>query len=253
LRAVRVAARNPACGEDALTYSLVAYDAETESYATAVKTSVPCIGGLTPHASHNGAVCSQAFFNAEICYRTLQLLDMGVSIEPAMRLALAEDFAPEHRQVHGVGRGGTAFAHTGPEAVAERGHRTGDGYSVAGNHLANIDVIDAIADAWEAGGGAELVTRLIDALAAGEEAGGEWVDEGWPLKSSAAVLVASSNPRWSHSLRVDASDTPLEDVRRVHQAAEVAEGWAGEFFSDIGVVAPIHWTNSRAPRPRRAD
>jgi len=60
-------------------------------------------------------------------------------------------------------------------------------------------------------GGLELSERLMRALEAGQGAGGD--KRG---KQSAAILVASPDPRLYHNLRVDDHTDPVPELRRVY-------------------------------------
>ncbi len=67
-----------------------------------------------------------------------------------------------------------------------------------------------------------MVARLIDALAAGKEAGGD--ERG---HSSAAVRVKAPKTEAYHDLRVDYHDEPIAELRQVYEAArEASEGFS---------------------------
>src|SRR5262249_25458489 len=118
-------------------------------------------------------------------------------------------------QVHGVDARGT-FVHTGARCVEWCGHAVvgGGAATVAGNMLAGEGVVKAMAEAFLAHEGAELTARLLAALEAGQAAGGD--KRG---KQSAALLVASEQPRGYHSLRVDDHADPVAELRRVYEVA----------------------------------
>jgi uncharacterized Ntn-hydrolase superfamily protein len=130
------------------------------------------------------------------------------------------------------------FAFSGAECQGWFGHRVGENYTVAGNLLTGESVIEATAEAYESGlagddggsgGGVEsddgddtLAKRLIDALEAGHEAGGDKREE---LEvQSAALLVtttAEEAPRpYYDDLRVDATRTPIADLRETYEMAK---------------------------------
>src|SRR5205085_1596726 len=80
----------------------------------------------------------------------------GVPVAVALETLLAGDPDRERRQVHGVGRQGGVFAHTGAECVPWCGHQPGDGFSVAGNMLVGPEVLTAMANAFTAAPHSEL-------------------------------------------------------------------------------------------------
>jgi uncharacterized Ntn-hydrolase superfamily protein len=106
-----------------------------------------------------------------------------------------------------------AFAHTGADCVPWCGHESGSGFTVAGNMLTGPDVLRAMAEAFAAGAEQkrELSERLLLALEAGQAAGGD--KRG---KQSAALLVASDEPRMYHNLRVDEHADPVAELRRIY-------------------------------------
>src|SRR5262249_27586872 len=144
-----------------------------------------------------GAIATQARVDTDLGRHGLALLDQGVPIEVALPTLLARDPERERRQVHGVdGRRG--FVHTGRDCVPWCGHEQGPDYSVAGNMLAGPQVIGAMASAFRRTADRDLAERLVTVLEAGQAAGGD--KRG---KVSAALLVASADPRMYHNLRVD--------------------------------------------------
>ncbi|MBI2469549.1 MAG: DUF1028 domain-containing protein, partial [Candidatus Rokubacteria bacterium] len=105
-------------------------------------------------------------------------------------------------------------AHTGSECVPWCGHLAGEGFTVAGNMLTGEGVVKAMAEAFLARPTAELAERLVGALEAGQAAGGD--KRG---KQSAALLVASDEPRGYHNLRVDDHADPVAELRRIFGVA----------------------------------
>jgi uncharacterized Ntn-hydrolase superfamily protein len=77
--------------------------------------------------------------------------------------------------------------------------------------LAGPRVIQAMADAFRQGEKRELAERLLAALEAGQAAGGD--KRG---KQSAALRVASGDPRMYHNLRVDEHADPVAELRRIY-------------------------------------
>ncbi len=134
----------------------------------------------------------------------------GVPVDVALSSLLWKDRNREIRQVHGVD-GERAFCHTGAECVSWCGHDEGPDFTVAGNMLAGPDVIAAMARTFSKSDG-ELASRLLLALEAGQAAGGD--KRG---KQSAALLVASPEPRMYHNLRVDDHVDPVGELRRIYE------------------------------------
>ena len=197
---------------DLHTFSIVARD-PVGAFGVAVATARPSVGSLVPFVSPAGAIATQARVNTELGRRGLALLEQGVPVQTALRALLADDADREIRQIHGVD-GTRVFCHTGARCVSWCGHHAGDGFTVAGNMLAGPQVIAAMVEAYGAARTEqrELSECLLAALEAGQSAGGD--KRG---KQSAALLVASPEPRMYHNLRVDEHATPVAELRRIYE------------------------------------
>jgi uncharacterized Ntn-hydrolase superfamily protein len=103
--------------------------------------------------------------------------------------------------------------HTGTKCVDWAGAIADDGFSVAGNMLANERVIQETACAYR-GSRKHFPERLIEALQAGEAAGGD--KRG---RQSAALLVYSTEEYPDLDLRVDDHVDPLAELARLYDKA----------------------------------
>ncbi len=197
---------------DLCTFSIVAHDAAVGAFGVAVATARPAVGALVPFVSLSGGIATQARVNTEIGRRGIALLDQGVPVGTALRTLLQDDVDRDIRQVHGVDAA-TSFCHTGADCIPWRGHHEGDGFSVAGNMLTGPRVVEAVVEAYRGARAEdrELSERLLLALEAGQAAGGD--KRG---KQSAALLVASREPRGYHNLRVDDHPDPVAELRRIY-------------------------------------
>ena len=197
---------------DLHTFSIAACDPQTGDFGVAVSTARPNVGSLVPFVSRRGAVATQARVNTELGRRGLALVEQGVPITVALRALLETDPERAIRQVHGVDAEG-GFCHTGADCVPWCGHASGPGFTVAGNMLTGPEVTRAMAEAFAAAGEEkrELSERLLMALEAGQAVGGD--KRG---KQSAALLVASEEPRMYHNLRVDDHADPVAELRRIY-------------------------------------
>ncbi len=195
---------------DLHTFSIAARSPEEGSFGVAVSTARPCVGTLVPFVSLQGAIATQARVNTDLGRQGLALLAADIGIEMALSTLLEADEDRDIRQLHGVDAEKT-FAFTGERCVEWAGHLIGADYTVAGNMLAGPQVIEAMAATFEESLGLELSERLVRALEAGQQAGGD--KRG---KQSAALLVASPDPRGYHNLRVDDHVEPVAELRRIY-------------------------------------
>ena len=192
-------------------------------FGVAVTTRLPGVGTLCPFASENGAVATQSLVNVELGRKGIEYIDDGLSVEDALQSLLNADDGSEQRQLHGVDSDGT-FTFSGEECKDWYGHTSGTNYTVAGNLLTGEAVIESVAEAYESSAFDEetpLAERLIDALEAGHEEGGDKREE-LPVQS-AALLVETTEDRefdpYYDDLRVDATETPVEDLRETYEEA----------------------------------
>lgn len=215
-----------------VTYSICVTDGTRHGIAIATK--APAVGGLAPFLSRNGAVCTQSIVNVPLGPKAVRLLDGEASVDDAVDTLVEKDDDAPLRQVHGVDAWGNATAFSGDECVdwygSDVGSEAGTTYTVAGNMLDGEHVVEAVADAyeWAAADGEPFDERLLAALRAGEDAGGD--KRAGTAQSAALKVYDPDDPRLAHDLRVDDHDDPVSELRRVHEVArEDDETWAEEF------------------------
>lgn len=212
------------------TYSIVARDPDTGQLGVAVQSHWFSVGALVAWAEAGvGAVATQSFVEVSYGPLGLALLRSGRSAAEALRGLVEADPHPEVRQVAIVDAAGRVAAHTGDLAIAEAGHRTGDGYSVQANLMLPGTVPEVMARAFETTRG-DLADRMLAALEAAQAEGGDIRG-----KQSAAILVVSGTPTgrpWLDrifDLRVEDHAEPLVELRRlVHLARAYQHMNAGD-------------------------
>lgn len=201
-----------------MTFSIVARSADGESWGVAVASKFLAVGSAVPAAVAGvGAIATQADANVAYKGQALAHLDDGATASVALQRLIEEDEGRDHRQVGIVDVDGGAASHTGPACLDWAGSRTGDGYAIQGNILTGSEVVDAMEEAWLASPpDAPLARRLLAALAAGDEAGGD--SRG---RQSAALLVVRDEAGYGGhddiavDLRVDDHATPIPELSRL--------------------------------------
>ncbi|WP_157969219.1 DUF1028 domain-containing protein [Haloplanus rubicundus] len=203
-----------------MTYSICVRERASDGwrFGVAAAARVPAVGGVCPHASDAGAVAVAGVTDADVGTRILDAVADGHRIDDAIDAMAAEEGAT-HRQIHGVGVE-SAGAHTGADCQPVAADRVGDGYTVGGTAMADEVVLDALERGYaENERDAPLVRRLLTALAAGERAGGDGRD--LPVGSAAVVVrTGDGGDPLHHDLRVDASETPVADLRDTYRQAK---------------------------------
>jgi uncharacterized Ntn-hydrolase superfamily protein len=204
-------------GEDArrvaLTYSIVARDADSGQLGVAVQSRAFACGAPVMWARPGvGAVATQAFGERSYGPLGLDLLAAGKTPEQALAALVTADPQSEVRQVAIVSADGAVAAHTGEACIPDAGHQIGEGYSVQANIMRSPDIWPAMADAFESANGS-LARRMLTALEAAQEAGGDWRG----MQAAGLLLVPVEGKPWDvvADLRVDDHPEPVRELRRL--------------------------------------
>ncbi len=214
------------------TFSIAAIDPATGETGAAVTTRVPCVGNAVPHVRAGvGAVATQASTRVEYGDELLDLLEQGVPAAEALRRRVAADSMAERRQVGVIGLKGGSAQHTGSGTSEWAGQRSGAHFVAQGNTLVGPQVIDSVAAAFQRseGSGRHLADRLIEAIAAGQAAGG---DARKGRLQSAAVVVADPRPgrarrpdQVAANINVCEHPEPVAELRRMYDTVSETLGY----------------------------
>ena len=200
------------------TFSIVACDLDAAQWGVATQSKFLAVGSVVPWAAAQvGAVATQSYANPRYGPDGLALLRQGLGADEVVRRLTEADDGREQRQLGVVDAQGKAATFTGSECHDWAGGRTGDGYAAQGNILVSEATVAALAESFEGSGGKPLAERLIDCLAAAQEAGGDKRGQ-----QSAALLVVEKDAGYANlsdvvvDLRVDDHDRPIDELRRLH-------------------------------------
>jgi uncharacterized Ntn-hydrolase superfamily protein len=194
-----------------MTYSIIAQCPETGAFGGAIGTSSLAVGNRCLHLRHGyGAFLSQHRTDPRLGVQGADLLAAGRSAADAMAdVVKAPDIG--WRQLAALdARGGTAWHH-GDMIYSITTHALGDHCIAVGNILDNDQVTAAMVAAYEAARGQRLEERLVTALEAGRDAGGEALE---PLHS-AAVRVSGEDGMDRIDLRIDRADEAAGALREL--------------------------------------
>lgn len=190
-----------------MTFSLLGADANG-LFGCIVSSSSPAVGSRCVYARAGvGASASQNVTDPRLGPQLLDLLAAGCSPQEAIDEVTSAEPNVEYRQLMALDRGGRSAAYSGPETLGRHGVANGARSVAAGNLLADTRVITAMVDMFERSVGDHLGDRLVAALAAGLDAGGEEA----PVRS-AGLLVADAVAWPVADLRVDWADDPVGDL-----------------------------------------
>ena len=200
------------------TFSIVAFDPGQEEWGIAVQSKFMAVGAVVPGARAGvGAVATQSFANMAYVPEGLALMEGGMSAQQALKMLTAADENAALRQAGMIDKNGQAAAYTGEGCNEWAGHIVGEGFTCQGNILIP-GTVEAMAQRFEQAriGRGELADWLVDALEAGQAAGGD--SRG---RQSAAVLVVrqgggygGNNDRYL-DLRVDDHPYPIRELKRL--------------------------------------
>jgi uncharacterized Ntn-hydrolase superfamily protein len=212
-----------------MTYTIVARCPKSGQVGIGIATYSICVGLYCTGLRGNvGATMTQAFVNQGNNPLALRLLAQGYQPEHVLAELKANDPDHEFRQIAVIDRTGRIAAYSGPKNRGWAGHVTGDGYVAMGNVLAGKPVVDAIAKAYEVAADLSFERRLLAAIEAGRDAGGQVGVEGHLTERSAAVMVYGDYDHAELDLRVDLHDKAVDELRRAFEEYELYRGYYRE-------------------------
>jgi uncharacterized Ntn-hydrolase superfamily protein len=208
-----------------VTFSIVATDGT--AWGVAVASKFLGVGTAVPAAAAGvGAIATQSWAN--LAYRPdgLAMLRDGKSAQETLDALTSADELRAERQAGIVDAHGRAATYTGSGCNPWAGGVTGDSYAIQGNILVGAEVVDAMEQAWlSSPADAPLTRRLLAALRAGDDAGGDRRG-----RQSAALLVVTPEGGYGGGsdvfadLRVDDHPQPVTELTRLLDLHDVYFG-----------------------------
>lgn len=201
-----------------MTFSIVARSADGESWGVAVASKFLAVGAVVPAAVAGvGAIATQS--DGNVAYKGLALshMDEGATASVALQRLIEEDPGREDRQVGIVDVDGGSATYTGHNCDEWAGGISEKDVAIQGNILTGPEVVEAMKASWDATSGEpDLARRLLAALTAGDQAGGD--SRG---RQSAALLVVRDGAGYGGrddvavDLRVDDHPDPVTELARL--------------------------------------
>ena len=192
-----------------MTFSVLAIDGNG-AVGMAVTSSTPAVAARCIHLRAGvGGASSQNITDPRLGTELMDSLQAGLSAQHAMARVVEGRELINYRQLSVLGVNGEGAAFTGTGALGVHHERVGPGVVASGNALAATHVIDALVEDFVTSTG-DLEGRLLAALLAGLEAGGE----AEPIRS-AGLAVVRDVPWRVTDLRVDWSEKPLGELREL--------------------------------------
>ena len=196
-----------------MTFSIAARCPRTGMLGVATSSKALSAGGLVPYCRAGvGAIASQSFVNPYLGIDGLVLLEQGLAAERTLERLVEDDPGRDLRQLAIIDKDGRAAAYTGTRCIPWAGHIVGAGYACVGNILVAEGVVEAMAREFQNSISDELPERLIRALEAGQEAGGDRRG-----RQSAGMTVVNEEEYPWIDIRVDDHDDPVPELRRIYE------------------------------------
>ncbi len=199
------------------TFSIVARDAQTGEMAVGVQSHWFSVGTSVPWAEAGvGAVATQSFTDKSYGPKALAMLKKGYTPQQALDSLLTADPGREVRQVAIIDTKGRVATHTGKKCIQVAKQIQGINFSVQSNMMLGDQVCEYMARSFETTKGKPLAERVLLALEAAQQAGGDIRG-----MQAAAILVVPGSPTesWNNAtvnLRVDDAPNPLRELRRLY-------------------------------------
>ncbi|MCW5623218.1 MAG: DUF1028 domain-containing protein [Burkholderiales bacterium] len=185
-----------------MTFSIIARCTRTGAMGMAVASSSPAVAARCAWAqSGAGVVSTQNITDPTLGPRGLERLARGDSAETALRHLIDTGHAIEYRQLAVLDSEGGTATYSGRHTLGVHGSARAANVAAAGNLLSRPDIPDVMVAQFVAMPDACLGTRLLAAMAAALEAGGE----AGPIHSAGMLVV--EEVAWPVAdLRIDWTD-----------------------------------------------
>ncbi|MDN3015838.1 DUF1028 domain-containing protein [Paenibacillus sp. BSR1-1] len=194
-----------------MTFSVAGRCSSTGALGVIVTSSSPSVGARCPWVKTGvGAILTQNVTDPRLAGIGFTVLENGFDAESTIRSMKEASPFPEYRQLAVVDSKGNSAAFTGSKALGVHGEFCAKNVASIGNLLSNSKIPEAMGQAFLETEGRPLAERLILAIEKGFQMGGELDQE-----HSIGLLVYTDEPFAYVDLRVDYSEQPLEDLKKL--------------------------------------
>ena len=194
-----------------MTFSLLGRCARTGQLGAVVTTSAVGVGARCPFARAGvGAVLTQHRTDPRLGPLMLEMMAAGMDAAQAVAGVAAATPHAHWRQLAAIDAAGRTGSYSGAQVRGALGEAHGRDCVAIGNIIRSATMPAAMVAAFEAAPERSLAERLLAAIQAGEDAGGEIA-----AVVSAALLVVDRESFPYVDLRVDAHATPLAELARL--------------------------------------
>jgi len=195
-----------------MTFAIAARCSETGQFGVGISTRAIAVSARCPFiAAGYGVVVTMARTEPRLGPLGLNLLRAGYSAPKVLAELAASDPGIEHRQVCVIDRDGHAVARSGANNRNWSGAYIERDVVAMGNNLTSEETARSMFAVWKRTAGHPLAERLLAAIEAGRDAGGQNGGQ-----QSAGLHVYDREPFYAYvDLRVDSHAEPVAELRRV--------------------------------------
>ncbi|MGZ5127505.1 MAG: DUF1028 domain-containing protein [Burkholderiales bacterium] len=195
-----------------MTFQIAARCVKTGRFGVAITTRPMGVGSRCPFIESGvGLTVTMARTDPRLGPLGINLLKLGYSAQRVIDEIAASDPHIEMRQICVIDRDGNAVARTGKRNTDWSGALVRPNLVAMGNNLFSERTVSAMGEAWDASERLELEDRLLVALAAGRDAGGQNGGQ-----HSSALLSYEHQVFPYCDLRVDEHAEPVGELRRLY-------------------------------------
>ncbi|MBT0587578.1 DUF1028 domain-containing protein [Alteromonas oceanisediminis] len=157
------------------TWSILAVDKQTGELGVAGASCTSDVSGIASIVPGKGAVVVQAASNYFARMKGVELMHTDQSLTHILNEMRVDKYSPEQQQIGliSLAEGAQPLVNSGDQIKDYSGHHVGEDVIVMGNLLVSPDVISDAYETFLNGRQAHFSARLMAALKAGEQAGGD--------------------------------------------------------------------------------
>lgn len=199
-----------------MTFSLAARCSKTGAFGVVITTASLAVGARCPFVRGGvGAVLTQNRTDPRLGPQGLDLLEKGASAQSTIDALVESGHVIGWRQLAAVDKHGRTAHFSGESIVSKHCGYEGPQCVSIGNLLVSDKLPQCMVEGYMSRPDQSFSDRLIDALDAGLDAGGEIN----PVRS--ATLLVADNFDFPHiNLRVDDHEKPVAELRRIWKKYE---------------------------------
>ena len=204
-----------------MTFTILGRDPETGNIGIGIATYSIAVGATCPFILPDSSVLtSQAAANPTIGKEIITLVKAGYAPVRAMEQVVKRDPHPEYRQIALLTSTGEMSIHSGSKTRPFSGFSKGQDCIAIGNFLKSEQILAAMTEEFSGlNNASSLSDRLIAALYAGKNSGGQQGSDGKHLNErSACLMVHTPGEQFPIDTRVDHSSDAITDLKNVIDA-----------------------------------